>query len=355
MFKKTIILLSLAVICVMLFSSVAIAAEPASQLDARLIYGEIAAVDAGTLTLQNGNGENVTFLLDDDTRYRAANLEAPGFDDLQIGVKVAVFGSAMGDGERIARLVVLLPDNFDPSQWAAVRTRGEITEIGVDNFTVQSQADEPTTFYVDDTTRFFGQISDSSDLQTGWMVAVGGVESEAGVLLARLVIAADLENTKTYVGTISEVMPAAGTFIFVTRGDQQLNIVVDENTKFASRDGKIQSLADLTPDMLAIVVGIAQGDDMILATRIAAAHAEDLPNFDVRAGGTVLMVGDNTLTIQFTTGEEKTFLIDNETKFRGRGGISGLSDLEPEMVVFVGAEGGDAELPLAKLVLVGKQ
>ncbi len=357
MITKTIFPFSLALICFLIFNGVALAGEGSPQRDAQAVYGEIVAMGIGDFTVQNSEGEQIVYLVDDSTRFRSVTLEAPGFDDLQEESKVAIF-TRQGDGTNlIARMVILLPDEFDPDQWASIRVRGEITNVDTvaSSFSVQTQDGEETTFFADEHTRFLGQVSNLSDLQMGWKVAVGGTENDDGSFLAKLVGRAELENNDSKAGTISEVNLTQGTFSLSTRQDEDVNVTVDENTKFRSRDQQIQGLVDIEPNMVAVVIGEYQEDGSFLATQVAAGNEDDLPNFDVKIGGTVDTIAGDSLTIQSRSGEEITFLIDDETKFQGRGGVSSLEDLESGMTVLVGGFENEDGLPLAKLVFCWKE
>jgi len=339
----------------MLISGVVLAAEDTPQVRGQRIYGEIVAIADEGFTVQNQNGEQFTYLVDENTSFRSSEIEEPGIADLQVGAKVAVFAPGKVDENPTARLVILLPGEFDPSQWAEVRTRGKTMQVDLDanSFVVQTNSGEEQTLIVDETTRFFGQLSGLSDLQIGWEVAVGGVETDDGGLLARLVIAADVQNTKVHAGTITEVIPAAGTFTLQTRQGEEWTIAVDENTNYNSRAGEIEALDDLAPDMAAMVFGSPQEGGVFLATRVIAGDAEDLPNYDVKNLGQVTNVGDDSLTLEPRNAEEMTFLVDEETTFRARGGeVNGLGDLEEGMFALVGAyETEDGQL-LAKLIFV---
>ncbi|MBL7163125.1 MAG: hypothetical protein ISS57_11000 [Anaerolineales bacterium] len=355
MTKKLSIPLLIAFLCAMLISGVVLAAEDTPQVRGQRIYGEIVAIADDSFTMQNQNGEQFTYLVDENTSFRSSEIEEPGITDLQVGAKVAVFAPGRVDENPAARLVILLPDEFDPSQWAGVRSRGKITQVDLDasSFVVQTNSGEEQIFLIDETTRFFGQLSGLSDLQTGFEVAVGGVETDDGELLARLVIATEVQNTNVHAGTITEVTPAAGTFTLQTRQGEELIIAVDENTNYNSRAGKIDGLDDLAPDMAAMVYGSPQDDGIFLAARVIAGNEEDLPNYDVKAFGQITSIGANSLTLQPRNAEEMTFLVDGETTFRARGGeVNGLGDLAEGMFALVGAyETQDGQL-LAKLIFV---
>lgn len=354
MITKTVLPFSLALICLLFFSGVVLAANELPQGNSQAEYGVVVALGTGSITVQNPQGAENIFIVDENTQYRAAHLDEPGIDDLQEGSKVAVFSRTANGDAGIARLIVVLPDDFEPGQWASIRARGEITHVdgGVNSFVVQTQSGEEMVFFTDDQTRYYGQVSGYDDLVVGLNVAVGGTEDGDGGLIAKLIGAADSDNTSRRVGTIGEVLPAAGTFTLITRQNEELVIAVDENTRYRSRDDQIQELVDLAPDMVAVVVGVLQEDGVIMSSQVAVANKEDLPNFDVRSGGTIISIVENSLTIQNRSGEEITFLIDDETNVRGLGASSNLEDLEVGMIALVGGYESDDGPPMAKLIIV---
>lgn len=356
MITKSIFPISLALICLLLFSGVALAGDEDPQNVAQAVYGEIIVLGVDSLTVENPSGEQIVFLVDDNTRYRSRNMDQPNFEDLHEDTKVAIYSRPSNENKSLARMIILLPEDFKPGQWASIRTRGEITNVDTTamSFSVQSQDGEELSFSVDDETRFFGQVAGIGDLQIGWQVAVGGTENDDGRYLAKLVGSVDLKNTRTRTGMINEVNLSADSFTLITRQDDEFTVTVDENTRYRSRDGQIQDLENLEQGMVAIAVGVSQEDGSFLAARVAAGNEDDLPNFDVKIGGTISAIGEDSITVQNRAGEETTFTVDAETRFQGRGSVSSLDDFEVGIVALVGGfENGDGN-PAAKLVIVGK-
>lgn len=351
--KKTTISIIAVLVCSLIVSSTVLAADGPLEAGARVAYGEVSALGADTITIATPQGEDLTFQVDENTRFRAPMIDSATFGDLEVGSKVAVYSRSSTD---LASVVVILPEEFDPSQWASVRARGEISAIDLEanTFTIRDNAGEQKTFLVDEITRYYGQVTDLGAMQIGLVVGVAGVETESGNLMARLIIAVDVENTSTKGGTLSVVDPLAGTFTLLTRQDETLTFVTDENTIFYSRDENIHDLADLEPEMVAMVVSVAQSDGTFLARRVAAGSADDLPNFDIKAGGTVTAVDAqaNTITIQTQGGEDLTFSVDGETRFRGQGVVNGIADVAEGMILLFGAYDSSSERPVASLVIV---
>jgi hypothetical protein len=353
MIKKLTMPILVALMLAAALSGVASAAEGIGQRQVN--YGEVVGLGDDNFTVQTRRSGELTYLVMESTRFRAPQIDEPGFGDLQVGGKVLVFSWAASQEALTARLVVLLPEDFDPAAWAATRARGQVTAVDVPagSFSLETPAGEVKTFFVNDQTRFLGQPSSLEDLQVGWRAAVGGEEMEDGSLLAKIVLAGDAERPRLRAGTVTGVTPAAGTFTLLTRNGDELVFAVDDSTQFHSRTGEIEGLADLVPDMVALVSGIPGGEGVWAAKHVAAGEAEDLPDYDQKIRGRVTRVGGSAFSVSTPNQDEWTFQVSEETRFWGRGGeVQTLDDLEAGQLVWVGAhESASGEL-LAKLVFV---
>ena len=72
-------------------------------------------------------------------------------------------------------------------------------------------------------------------------------------------------------GTITAVDPSAGTFGLQSREGQSYIFFVTSETRFISRDGSINSLADLEPRMNAVVVAIRSDTGRLQALGVGGA------------------------------------------------------------------------------------
>ncbi len=327
----------------------ALAGESQPGKGRQRVYGEITAVAADGFTLVDLAGESLTFTVGPETVFRSREGELPGLDGLEPGTKVFV----VADGGAAA-LVVALPEDFDPAQWRQVRGEVAAVDVAAGSFSLLKGNGETLTLLVDESTRFAGGLSGLEDLEVGVAVGVAAHVGEDGQWVARLVASnPQRRQAGPQTGTISAVIPAAGTFTLVTRQGEEITFAVDENTRYKSRDGSISGLTDLQVDMVAVVIARPQGDDLALATVVAAGDREDLPEFDVRARGEVTAVADASLTLSTADGEELTFLVNEETRFFSSGGaVQSLDDLSVGATVVVGAvETGEGGL-LAKAIAV---
>ena len=185
------------------------------------------------------------------------------------------------------------------------------------------------------------------------LTAVGAIEQDDDTLLA-VVVMARFPLIK-HAGTVTSVGVSANTFDLKTRSGDDLTFSVDENTRFRSRDGLVQGLGDLQPDMVAFVTAGKEADGTLKAVVVAAGTPEQLPKFDFRTAGKVITKDKNSFTLETRNGEQYKFKVTGETHFRSRGGwLEDLDDLEIGMRVIVGAkELGNGQYH-AQLVLAGR-
>lgn len=320
---------------------------------ARGLLGQVTAVADNQFTLQTRQGETRDFLVDENTRFRSREQADLSLGDLEVGRWVEVFAPPAPDETPTARLVILLPEDFDPSKMKGLRGLVESVNLAGSLFTLKNRQGEISSVTVDDQTVFRGQVENFSELQAG-MAAFAVVETqEDGELLAKAVRAGFPIVRR--VGEITAVDVAAGEFTLKTaRTDEQLTFQVDENTRFRSKDDQIAGLEDLQPGMVAAVTARQQPDGA-LALLVAAGEREDLPKFDLRLAGRVISIADDAFTVKGRDGQEHTFQVNAETRFRSPGDrVHSLEDLREGMIVIVGAQELSEGQYLAQLVLVAK-
>ncbi len=164
------------------------------------------------------------------------------------------------------------------------------------------------------------------------------------------------DGLRRAVGTISAVDVAGRQFTLSTRSGQEVEIRVTEETRFRSRDGSIEGIEDLERGMVALVAGYRDENGAWIATLVAAAHEEDLPE-RVRVAGQIASVEPGASAFSLTTKEGETvrFKVGERTRFRSRdGSIQGLEDLEPGMAALVIAVEGEDGGMLALMVAAGE-
>ena len=151
--------------------------------------GIVTSVDAASdeFSIENRQGESVTFMVNADTKFLSRNGELESFDDLVVEMVVGVKAVGNDEGTLVAKAVGYI----DPAMLAAERAAGEVIAVGSENFTIMTRNDEELILQADDNTRFKsrdGSLKSLEDLEVGMKVGVLYLETDDGTLLAKAVI-----------------------------------------------------------------------------------------------------------------------------------------------------------------------
>jgi len=359
MFKKTLFAFTLAALVVLASVGSALAApgtpqEGLSDERIRRSIGQITAISEDQITVDTPTGE-LTLLIGENTQFKDREGEELGIGDLAVGDWVVGSAYSDDDGEWVAKVVILLPDDFEPSDIPGRKLRGRVVAVDLANqsFDIETQHDEVLTIGVDEHTRYAGVIGGLEDLEEGMPVGVSVKLGDDGSLLALVVLAGrpDRPLRQRWGGQVEDVDTAASTFTILTRQDEVITFQVDEYTQFRSPDGEVEALSDLEPGMVVVVSAVEQSGDELLALLVIAAEPATLEG--ERARGTVTSVGSTSFWIENNDGEVLIFQVDGDTRFLSRGStISGLEDLEVGMPVGVKYETQEDGSLLAKAVVV---
>ncbi|NQS92539.1 MAG: hypothetical protein HQ574_09035, partial [Chloroflexi bacterium] len=177
MIKKVVISLMAAILLAVTFSGSALAAEGdhPELLKAR---GEVIAVDpvAGNFSIEKSDGTVLTFFTTEDTKFRG--LES--LDDMKVGWKAGVAAREDESGKLWAVLVIA-GDTSD-----VLQVRGRVTDVNTSagKYTLEKPDGTKMSFFVDEKTRYGGQISSLDELQVGWQAGVAYKEHSEGKLIA---------------------------------------------------------------------------------------------------------------------------------------------------------------------------
>ncbi|HEY62380.1 MAG TPA: hypothetical protein G4N95_06990, partial [Anaerolineae bacterium] len=183
-----------------------------------------------------------------------------------------------------------------------------------------------------------------------------GQEQEDGGLLARLILSAEHLPRKRLAGRVSQVRIEDNSFTLDLRNGAEIEVLVDENTGFHSRDGNIQRIEDLKEGMVAIIVFQPQINGERLAVNVFASEAENLPRFDLRINGEITGIGDNSIEVKTKLGGLYTFAFGSETRVFDRDWKEyEVNSLEVGMQIKLGGIKLDDGSILAKLILIPSQ
>ena len=209
MFKKVFLSLMAAVLMAVSFSGTALAAEGdhPELLKAR---GEVIAVDpaAGKFRIENNDGTVLTFFVNEDTTFRGLD----SLDEMQVGWKAGVAAREDENGKLWAVLVIA-GDRSD-----ILQTRGKVTDVNLSagKFSIETPDGSVMRFFVDEKTRYGGQISSLDDLEEGMSAGVAYTEHSEGKLIAVGLIAGNAPELIKAKGEVTAVDASLGKFEIVT-------------------------------------------------------------------------------------------------------------------------------------------
>jgi cytochrome c-type biogenesis protein CcmE len=207
------------------------------------------------------------------------------------------------------------------------------------------------TLTADEKTRYAGAAQSLEDIEAGMIGAVFAHREEGDVM--RLIAIFTRVPLERYRGQVESVDAESGTLTLITRQEETISFKVDDHTRYKGYQLTVESLEDVQPGMWAAIVALPSEDGSLLARGILAAQAESLPKLNVRMGGKVIAVDEDSFTIENRKGEEVTFQVDDTTRFRSRDGkVTGLEQLKEGMTVLVGGNTQEEGDFLAKGVLV---
>jgi len=328
--------------------------EVSSGLKSRLKYGEITNIESKTFTIKLRDGGGYSYLVDGNTRFRIWGVNEPGFSDLEPGAFVFVASKIEGD-ELVATVVAIMPEDFNPSSWFGIRVRGEVIDVDNDSGTINvlDPTGEEIEIHIGSRTRYLAAASSLEELEVGWFVEIVAGEQGDGSYKATVLASSENPLRVRNTGLVTAVDLDSSTVSISTHRCDEISFSVDTNTKFYSREKKIEGLSDLDVDMVVVVVARYQTDRSFLATQIATARAEDLTICDVKTGDRINEIGAGYFTILSRSGEEVNFKVDSETKFHVRGiDVQSLDDLELGMIALVGADSAEDGDMITKLIIV---
>ncbi|MBE9479147.1 MAG: hypothetical protein IMY80_04205 [Chloroflexi bacterium] len=177
-----------------LIALVVAAGTPGGDIRDRIFRttGEITGVVPGqeTFTVQSNEGESITFVTSERTKFRSRDGSVTGIHDLKRGMLTMVGAIKMEDGTNQA-LVVLAGNPEDrPERPNVVSASGKIISLGGNSLTIETRSGEQKSFSVDGSTKYKsrdGSVNGFGDLDVGMIAIVVGRDLGNGELLAVVV------------------------------------------------------------------------------------------------------------------------------------------------------------------------
>ena len=288
------------------------------------LAGELTDISDDTLTVETGHGP-ATIGVDGETGYRIPNVQDPGLDDLEVGMRIVARGTLNSDGSLLAQVVTV--PQVGPRQG---HLRGEVLAIAGDTFTVRTargrQPGREIQVLTDETTEFRvpGVENPSiADLQVGDKIAGEGVREEDGTVRATLVVVLPEQVARLD----GEVTAVEGTTLVLDTLGGTVNVVTDADTIF-----RIPGVEEPTP------ADVEVGDRVSVAGTWQDETTFNAIGVSVRGGRRPGQPGDvrgraiRVETDRFVLGTQQgpvTVLVDGETQYRIPGVEDpGLDDIE---------------------------
>jgi hypothetical protein len=282
--------------------------------------------------------------VDEDTRYAG---QISSLEDLEIGMVAGVAYTEQGQGKLTAVGLVAgrAPD--------LIKVKGEVTAIdaGLGKFEVVTAEGTAMRFFVDENTRYQGQLSSLEELRVGWRAGVAAKEGEDGKLTAVLIIAGIRPEVVRVQGVIADVNPAASTFQLEKPDGDILTFQVTENTNFR---GQVSNIADLKEGLRAAIGGYEDSRGELIARVVVAGELPDERPEIIRAQGSLKTVspGAGKFQLEKSDGSVVTVYVNENTRYRGQ--VEGFDDLEKGMRAgFIGYLDHDGNI-IARVVVAGK-
>lgn len=339
MFKKVVLPLIASILLAVTFSGTVLAAE-GEHPELVKARGEVITVNpaAGQFRIEKSDGTVLTLFVNEDTTFRG--LES--LEDMQVGWKAGVAAREGEDGKLWAVLVIA-GDTSDFSQ-----VRGKVIDVNTSagKFSIETPDGAEMRFFVDEKTRYGGQISSLEELEMGMGAGVAYTEQSEGKLIAVGLIAGSAPDLIKANGEVTAVDANLGKFEIVTSDGTRMRFFVNEKTRY---QGQLSSLEEMQVGWQAGVAAKEGEDGKLTAVLVIAGIRPET----VRAEG--IIVGVDTAAGKFRLekrdGSVLTFLVDENTTYRGQ--VEGIRDLEEGMRAGVGGyENQDGQLT-ARVVVAG--
>ncbi len=224
-----------------------------------LRIGKVTGIGGSDFTIETLNGETLQITVTDETVFRirpedsAQDPAGAAFGDLEVGQYVGIAMQNSSENNPKARLVVLLPEDFDPTQLKGKRAAGKVTLVSETGgfFEIETRDGELLQIAVNENTRYRGSADSLADLVEGTLVEIIAIEQEDGILLAKMVATKQPRLKFNQVsGTITAL--TSNSLTITDRGGQEYTFTIDEHTRV--KGWNITSLDDLEKDMRVLVL-----------------------------------------------------------------------------------------------------
>jgi hypothetical protein len=209
----------------------------------------------------------ITVLVSDETRFRSADVEEPGMNDLVNGDTVVADGRWNDEDQVEARLITVVPEDVESV------LRGEVTAVDEPEVEIWTPAGPVTLFTDGDTHLYVPGVENPTlaDIAVGDRVTAGGEIVSGGLDTAVLrVVPPDVQR-----GARRGVVTANdGTTLSLSTPRGDLLVTTDEQTRIRIPGVENPTLAEIQVGYQAAVVGLVDPSaNTVLARTILARPA----------------------------------------------------------------------------------
>jgi len=268
-------------------------AEAALQADLILVLagkpdvmrGNVVSVGTDTFRMAV-DGEDLTVVTDEHTRYRLPDVDTHGLEALREGEVVLVTGAALEEeGDILARLI------SQPSQRVG-KIEGDVVTVDAISLTLKRRRGGEVTL----------EITDDTVLIIPGVTAPTYENVNIGDHVHARVVVEDGEQTARRIkvippdaaGLVGEVIEVeAGSLIIQTRLEQEIVVEVQDTTRLVVPGVENPILSDIWNEDRVRIGGVWQTEDRFLAWEIGVVAADRLK----RTRGRILSIGDDVLTL----------------------------------------------------------
>ena len=337
MLKKILLPLMAAILLAVSFSGTALAAET-DRPELIKVRGEVVAVDpqAGKFRVENPDGEIYTFFVNEETAFRGLESLA----EMQVGWRAGV--AARDESGRLVAVLVIAGEKLEFH-----KARGRVIDVNTSagKFAIETPSGEELRFFVDDKTRYGGQISSLEELEVGMGAGVVYKEHSEGKWIAVGLVAGQAPDLIKVRGEVTAVDPQLGKFEIVTPDGERMRFFVDEKTRY---QGQLSSLEEMQVGWHAGVAAREEDGQLTAVMVTAGARPET-----TRAKGIVVGVDAVAGVFRLKTedGSILAFYVNENTTYKGQ--VERIRDLEIGMRAGVGAFQDPDNKLIARVVVAG--
>lgn len=284
------------------------------------VRGEVTAVSDTNLTITTRNGQSVTVNVTHETEVLLIGNGGEGsLSDIQVGDLVGVRGPKNEDGSIQARLIALLPADFEKLD----KIRGKVTAIEGDTIVVENREGSQRITTTAETKFRRGKEEGSlADVEVSNFVFALG-EKQADSFVAKVVVAVTKEQLKKHTlrGQVLSVDASAGILTVESLGGKEgtWTVKATPETKYRVPGTADPALADIPVGAQVIVLGQPdEGDSKSGTARFIGVIPVEAQG-SARTLGEVIAINGATFTLQSLRRGELTIVTDDSTQYLTRG------------------------------------